>query len=162
MRFSSLAGGDRDYSYPVSVMHCSIYSFWVALFLAPGRFLIHMLISILLNTQWYPLKILRFLSLDSSLLSSCCLVSLNFQLYLLFLRYTGLSLLWPLLLRSTGSGHAGSAAMAHGPSRSVARGILPDRGMNPRPLRRQADSQPLRHQGSPNGSFYNEIFTLTS
>uniref|UniRef100_A0A8C9CAV6 Uncharacterized protein n=1 Tax=Phocoena sinus TaxID=42100 RepID=A0A8C9CAV6_PHOSS len=31
-----------------------------------------------------------------------------------FLRYAGLSLLWPLPLRSTGSGRAGSAAMAHG------------------------------------------------
>ncbi|XP_073655426.1 protein numb homolog isoform X4 [Tursiops truncatus] len=61
----------------------------------------------------------------------------------------GLSLLWPLPLRSTGSGRAGSAAMAHGPSRSVACAILPDRGTNPCPLHRQADSQPLRHQGSP-------------
>ena len=34
----------------------------------------------------------------------------------LFLRYVGLSPLWPLLLRSTGSGRAGSAAMAHGPA----------------------------------------------
>ncbi|XP_066862771.1 doublecortin domain-containing protein 2 isoform X1 [Kogia breviceps] len=50
---------------------------------------------------------------------------------------------------STGSGRAGSAAMAHGPSRSAARGIFPDRGTNPCPLHRQADSQPLRHQGSP-------------
>ncbi|XP_073665618.1 receptor activity-modifying protein 3 isoform X2 [Tursiops truncatus] len=47
-----------------------------------------------------------------------------------------------------GSGRAGSAAMAHGPSRSAACGIFPDRGMNPCPLHRQADSQPLRHQGS--------------
>ncbi|XP_060013491.1 protein cordon-bleu isoform X5 [Lagenorhynchus albirostris] len=39
--------------------------------------------------------------------------------------------------------------MAHGPSRSAACGIFPDRGTNPRPLHRQADSQPLRHQGSP-------------
>ena len=36
-----------------------------------------------------------------------------------------------------------------GPSRSAARGILPDQGSNPCPLHRQADSQPLRHQGSP-------------
>ncbi|XP_073653911.1 CUE domain-containing protein 1 isoform X2 [Tursiops truncatus] len=50
-----------------------------------------------------------------------------------------------------GSGRAGSAAMAHGPSRSAACGILPDRGTNPCPLHRQADSQPLRHQGSPTG-----------
>ena len=69
--------------------------------------------------------------------------------FLFFLRYAGLSLLWPLPLRSTGSGRAGSAAMAHGPSRSAACGILPDWGTNPCPLHQQADSQPLRHQGSP-------------
>ena len=68
---------------------------------------------------------------------------------LVFFRYAGLSLLWPLLLRSTGSGRAGSVAMAHGPSRSAACGIFPDRGTNPCPLLWQADSQPLRHQGSP-------------
>ncbi|XP_033699817.2 zinc finger protein 1 homolog isoform X7 [Tursiops truncatus] len=67
-------------------------------------------------------------------------------------QYAGLSLLWPLPLQSTGSGCAGSAAMAHGPSRSAACGIFPDRGMNPYPLHRQADSQPLHHQGSPEGS----------
>ncbi|XP_066874059.1 carbonic anhydrase-related protein isoform X1 [Kogia breviceps] len=71
---------------------------------------------------------------------------------------TGLSLLWPLPLRSTGSGRAGSAAMAHGPSRSAACGIFPDRGMNPRPLNRQADSQPLRHQGSPNSVEWGLVF----
>ena len=55
----------------------------------------------------------------------------------------------PLLLRSTGSRRAGSAIVAHGPSCSAACGILPDQGSNPCPLHRQADSQPLRHQGSP-------------
>ncbi|XP_073649574.1 dnaJ homolog subfamily C member 9 isoform X1 [Tursiops truncatus] len=65
------------------------------------------------------------------------------------IQYTGISLLWPLPLQSTGSGHAGSAAMAHGPSRSAACGIFPDWGTNPCPLHQQADSQPLRHQGSP-------------
>ena len=35
------------------------------------------------------------------------------------------------------------------PSCSVACGIFPDQGSNPRPLHWQADSQPLRHQGSP-------------
>nr|XP_059853448.1 vacuolar protein-sorting-associated protein 25 isoform X2 [Delphinus delphis] len=50
---------------------------------------------------------------------------------------------------SPGSGRAGSAAMAHQPSRSAARGIFPDWGTNPRPLHQQVDSQPLRHQGSP-------------
>ncbi|XP_049563910.1 NADH dehydrogenase [ubiquinone] 1 alpha subcomplex assembly factor 2 isoform X6 [Orcinus orca] len=48
-----------------------------------------------------------------------------------------------------GCGRAGPGAMAHGPSPSAACGILPDRGKKPRPLHRQADSQPLRHQGSP-------------
>ncbi|XP_073646511.1 coiled-coil domain-containing protein 17 isoform X3 [Tursiops truncatus] len=57
-----------------------------------------------------------------------------------FLQYAGLSLLWPLPLRSTGSGRAGSAAMAYGPSCSAACGIFPDRGTNPCPLHRQADS----------------------
>ena len=55
----------------------------------------------------------------------------------------------PLLLWSTGSRRAGSVIVAHGPSRSAACGILPDQGSNPCPLHRQADSQPLCHQGSP-------------
>ena len=61
----------------------------------------------------------------------------------------GLSLSRPLLLRSTGSRRAGSVIVAHGPSYSVAYGIFPDQGSNPCPLHWQADSQPLRHQGSP-------------
>ena len=64
-------------------------------------------------------------------------------------RCAGPSLSRPLLLRSTGSRRAGSAAVAHGPSCSAACGILPDQGSNPCPLHWQADSQPLRHQGSP-------------
>ena len=64
-------------------------------------------------------------------------------------RCAGLPPSRPLSLRSTGSRRAGSAIVAHGPSCSAARGILPDQGSNPRPLHRQADSQPLRHQGSP-------------
>ena len=61
----------------------------------------------------------------------------------------GLSLSRPLPLRSTGSRRAGSVIVAHGPSCSAARGIFPDQGSNPCVLHRQADSQPLRHQGSP-------------
>ena len=64
-------------------------------------------------------------------------------------RCAGLSLSWPLLLRSTGSRRAGSVVVAHGPSCSAACGILSDQGSNPCPLLWQADSQPLRHQGSP-------------
>ena len=52
---------------------------------------------------------------------------------------------------SPGSRRAGSAIVAHGPSRSAARGILPDQGSNPCALHWQADSQPPRHQGSPVG-----------
>ena len=54
-----------------------------------------------------------------------------------------------LQTRSTGSRRAGSVIVAHGPSRSAACGIPPDQGSNPCPLHWQADSQPLRHQGSP-------------
>ena len=65
------------------------------------------------------------------------------------LQCVGLSLRWPLLLRSMGSRRAGSVTGAHGPSCSMACGIIPDQGLNPHPLHWQADSQPLRHQGSP-------------
>ena len=54
-----------------------------------------------------------------------------------------------LSLRSTGSRRADSVVVAHGPSCSAACGIFPDQGSNPCPLHWQADSQPLRHQGSP-------------
>ena len=64
-------------------------------------------------------------------------------------RCAGLSLSRPLLLWSTGSRRAGSVIVAHGPSCSAACGIFPVQGSNPCPLRWQADSQPLRHQGSP-------------
>ena len=64
-------------------------------------------------------------------------------------RCAGLSLSWPLLLRSTGSRRAGSVVVAHGPSCSAACRIFPDQGSNPCALHWQADSQPLRHQGSP-------------
>ena len=43
----------------------------------------------------------------------------------------------------------GLVIVAHGPSCSAACGIFPDQGSNPCPPRRQADSQPLCHQGSP-------------
>ena len=55
----------------------------------------------------------------------------------------------PLLLWSTGSRRAGSVIVAHGPTCSAACEIFPDQGSNPCPLHWQADSQPLRPQGSP-------------
>ena len=72
-------------------------------------------------------------------------------------RCAGLSPSRPLLLRSTGSRRAGSVIVAHGPSCSAACGILPDQGSNPCPLHWQADSQPLRHQGSPARTFHKVI-----
>ena len=68
-------------------------------------------------------------------------------------RCAGLSLSRPLLLPSTGSRRAGSVVVAHGPCSSAARGIFPDQGSNLCPLHWQADSQPLRHQGSPGEGF---------
>ena len=64
-------------------------------------------------------------------------------------RCADLSLSRPLLLRSRGSRRWGSVVVTHGPSCSAACGILSDQGSNPCPLHWQADSQPLRHQGSP-------------
>ena len=64
-------------------------------------------------------------------------------------RCVGLSLLRPLLSQSTGSRHASSVIVDHGPICSAACGIFPDQGSNLCPLNWQADSQPLRHQGSP-------------
>ena len=75
------------------------------------------------------------------------------------LRCAGLSPSRPLLLRSTGSRRAGSAIMTHGPSRSAACGIFPDQGSNPCPLHWQADSQPLRHQGSPQMTLLQALFS---
>ena len=73
-------------------------------------------------------------------------------------RCAGLSLSRPLLLRSTGSRRASSVIVAHGPSCSAACGTFPEQGSNPCPLHWQADSQPLRHQGSPNFLFLCGIF----
>ena len=75
-------------------------------------------------------------------------------------RCTSLSLSWPLLLWSTGSRCAGSVVVAHGPSCSAVRGIFPDQGSNPCPLHWQADSQPVRHQGSPSQHFFQAIRSI--
>ena len=76
-------------------------------------------------------------------------------------RRAGLSLSRPLLLRSTGSRRTASVVVAHGPSCSTACGILPDQGSNPCPLHRQADSQPLRHQGNPAISIFKRSLGLS-
>ena len=76
------------------------------------------------------------------------------------LQCAGLSLSRPLLLQSTGSRRAGSVVVAHRLSCSVACGIFPDQGSNPCPLHWQADSQPLRHQGSPDISLLNAVVNV--
>ena len=75
-------------------------------------------------------------------------------------RCAGLSLSRPLLLWSLCSRRAGSVVVAYGPSCSAACGIFPQQGSNPCPLHWQADSKPLRHQGSPNISILNTIATV--
>ena len=67
------------------------------------------------------------------------------------LRYAGLPLPWPLLLRSTGSRCAGSVVVAHGPSCSAACGILPDQGSNPCPLHWQATLNHCATREAPRG-----------
>ena len=76
-------------------------------------------------------------------------------------RCVGLSLSQPLPLRSTGSRRAGSVVVAHGTSHSAACGIFPNQGSNPCPLHWQADSQPLRHQGSPILTFKEKYYYNT-
>ena len=49
--------------------------------------------------------------------------------------------------------HMGSVVVAHGLCCSAACGIFLDQGSNPCSLHWQADSQPLRHQGSPRIKF---------
>ena len=49
-----------------------------------------------------------------------------------------------------------SSCGAQAPDAQVACGIFPDQGSNPCPLHWQADSQPLRHQGSPQYVLLNE------
>ena len=75
-------------------------------------------------------------------------------------RCAGLSPSRPLLLQSTGSRRAGSVVVAHGSSCSVACGTFPDQGSNPCALHWQADSQPLRHQGSPSAHFLIGLFVF--
>ena len=67
------------------------------------------------------------------------------------LQACGLQQLWHVgsVVTAQGLQSTGSVVVAHGLSYSAAGGILLDQGSNPCPLYWQADSQPLRHQGSP-------------
>ena len=62
----------------------------------------------------------------------------------------GFSLQW-LLLQSTGSRHMGFSSCGSWAPETC--GILPDQGLNPCPLHRQAESQPLDHQEVPEAHF---------
>ena len=72
----------------------------------------------------------------------------------------GLQQLWHegSVVVARGFQSTGSAAVAHEPSCSAACGIFPDQGSNPCPLHWQADSQPLRQQGSPVCQYFIEDF----
>ena len=125
----------QPYSSPHSHIPFPLLS-WIFYLLLPFFFLIFIYLFIYLWLHWVFISV-RGLSLvvaSGGHSSSRC---------------AGLSLSWPLLLRGTGFRRAGSVIVAHGPSRSTACGIFPDQGSNPCPLHWQADSEPLRHQGSP-------------
>ena len=125
--------------------------------------------TILTSVRWYLIVVLICISLNLFFFLIYYLFIIYFWLCWVFVsvrglslvaasgghsssRCAGLSLSRPLLLRSRGSRRAGSVVVAHGPSCSAACGIFPDQGSNPCPLHLQADSQPLRHQGSPHFS----------
>ena len=139
---------------------CDLFTFLIVSFEAHFKFwlnliylLIYFLLLLVVVFFFFKLFFLKFLFIYLWL----CWVFVSMRgLYLVVAsgghsssRCAGLSLSRPLLLRSTGSRRAGSVTVAHGPSRSVACGIFPDQGSNPRSLHWQADSQPLHHQGSP-------------
>ena len=67
---------------------------------------------------------------------------------LLFVAVRGLLIAVASLVAEHGLQSAGSVVVAHGLSCSAACGIFLDQDSNPCPLHWQADSQPLRHQGS--------------
>ena len=125
--------------------------------------------TILTSVRWYLIVVLICISLNLFFFLIYYLFIIYFWLCWVFVsvrglslvavsgghsssRCAGLSLSRPLLLRSRGSRRTGSVVVAHGPSCSAACGIFPDQGSNPCPLHLQADSQPLRHQGSPHFS----------
>ena len=76
---------------------------------------------------------------------------------------------WASVAAARGLGSCGSGTLehrlvvvAHGPSCSVARGILPDQGQNPCLLHWQANSLALSHQGSPVHNFFLPLTSLVS
>ena len=72
----------------------------------------------------------------------------------LFVEVRGFLIAAVSLVAEHGLQSAGSVIVAHGLSCSAAYGIFPDQGLNPCPQHQQADSQPLRHQGSPRSRLF--------
>ena len=114
----------------------NIYEGWIAFFFLFFKLWVYLFIYLWLCWVFVSVRGLSLVATSGGHSSSRC---------------AGLSLLRPLLLRSTGSRRVGSVIVAHGPSCSTACGIFPDQGSNPCPLHWQADSQPLRHEGNPEG-----------
>ena len=135
----------HDFSWNISLLTCIFYFYFLFfIFFKKKDFLfIYLFIYFWLCWVFVSVRGLSLVAASGGHSSSRC---------------AGLSLSRPLLLRSTGSRRAGSVVVAHGPSCSAACGILPDQGSNPCPLHWQADSQPLRHQGSPLFLFLQQIF----
>ena len=139
---------------------CRIY--WISLSLLFFFFIYIFFFRLAISFSFFFLKKFTFLFIDWLIDWLLCWVFVSVRGLSLVVasgdhsssRCTGLSPSRPLPLRSTGSRRAGSVTVAHGPSCSVSCGIFPDQGSNPCPLHRQADSQPLRHQGSPVSAFY--------
>ena len=131
--------------------------FWVFLDIYPGVGLLHRMVALFFFffKLWVYLFIYLWLCWVFVSVSGLSLVAASGGHS--SSRCGGLSLSRPFLLRSTGSRGAGSVIVAHGPSCSAACGIFPDQGSNLCPLHWQADSQPLRHQGSPIFTFLRNL-----
>ena len=76
-------------------------------------------------------------------------------------RCAGLSLLRPLLGRSTGSRRAGSVAVAHGPSCSAACGIFPEPGLEPVSPALAGRLSTTVPPGKPNKIFFKKYYGVT-
>ena len=80
---------------------------------------------------------------------------------LLFITVHGLLIVVASLCFGAWALGARASVAVHRLSCSTACGIFPDQGSNLCPLHWQADSEPLRHQGSPKGHFLDSVLWRT-
>ena len=110
------------------------------------------------------LCIFIYLFLILAVLGLCCCVwafSSCGEWGLLFVAVRGLLIAVASLVAEHGlSARRLLVVVAHRLGCSGACGIFPDQGSNPCPLHQQADSQPLRHQGSPIFNFLRKLHTV--